>query len=38
MRRMLRKTISRDMIRGFVAAASLAGVWLVASAPYDAGW
>ena len=34
----LRQTTVRGFMRGFMALSSLAAVWLVAGAPFDAGW
>jgi hypothetical protein len=38
MMRMRQKTTVRDLVRGLIALGSLAAVWLVAGAPFDAGW
>ena len=32
------RKIVNDLIRGLVAIGSLAAVWFVAGAPFDAGW
>ncbi len=34
----MHRKIVKDLIRGLVAIGSLAAVWLVAGAPFDAGW